>query len=96
MSKKTLASLCQITLCPIRRWFFMRALGAYEAAILNAKGINKQGRKRPTILALSRQNLPNQAGTSREGVLKGAYIVYGGEAKPDAIIMSTGVAPRRS
>ena len=38
----------------------------------------------------SRQAMPNLEGTSREGAAKGGYIVYGGDAKPDVIIMSTG------
>jgi len=45
---------------------------------------------RPSILALSRQNLPNLAGTSIEGVAKGAYTVFGGDDKPDAIVLATG------
>jgi len=47
-------------------------------------------RVRPSILALSRQNLPNLAGTSIEGVAKGAYTVFGGDDKPDAIVLATG------
>jgi transketolase len=64
--------------------------GCYKAAVLNTKGINKENRIRPSILALSRQNLPNLAGTSIEGVAKGAYIVHGGDEKPDAIVIATG------
>lgn len=56
--------------------------GAYKVAVLN--------RKRPSLLALSRQNLVNMAGTSIEGVAKGGYIVHGGDAKPDVIFLATG------
>jgi len=56
--------------------------GAYKVAVLN--------RKRPTLLALSRQALPNLEGTSIEGVSKGAYTIHGGAETPDVIIMATG------
>jgi transketolase len=57
--------------------------GAYKVAIKN--------RKRPTLLALSRQALPNLAGTSLDGVAKGGYIVHGdAAATPDVILMATG------
>ena len=55
-----------------------------------------ENRRRPSILALSRQNLPNLAGTSIEGVAKGAYIVHGGDEKPDAIVLATGAWPHLS
>ncbi len=48
----------------------------------------------PTVLALSRQAVPNLAGTAgsgREGVLRGAYVVSEAEGgAPNAIIMATG------
>ncbi|XP_008813030.1 transketolase, chloroplastic isoform X2 [Phoenix dactylifera] len=58
--------------------------GAYKVAILNSK--------RPSILALSRQKLPQLAGTSAEGVEKGGYIISDNSSgnKPDLIVMSTG------
>lgn len=58
--------------------------GAYRVAVLN--------RKRPSILALSRQKLPNLAGTSIEGVEKGGYIVSDNSTgnKPDLILIGTG------
>jgi transketolase len=57
--------------------------GAYKVAI--------ESRNRPTLLALSRQALPNLPGTSLEGVAKGAYIVHGDAAvTPDVIVMATG------
>jgi transketolase len=56
--------------------------GAYKVAVSNAE--------RPTTIALSRQGMPNLAGCSAEGVEKGAYVVHGGDAKPDVIIIGTG------
>lgn len=61
-----------------------------QVAVLNNRGMNKKGYGRPTILALSRQGVPNLPGTSKEGVEKGGYIVHGGDEKPDAIILATG------
>jgi transketolase len=56
--------------------------GAYTAAV--------QNRKRPSTLALSRQNIENLPGASAEGVLKGAYIVKDTEGTPDVILIATG------
>eukprot|EP00262_Sarcandra_glabra_P021726 TRINITY_DN92_c0_g1_i1.p1 TRINITY_DN92_c0_g1~~TRINITY_DN92_c0_g1_i1.p1 ORF type:complete len:745 (-),score=125.51 TRINITY_DN92_c0_g1_i1:517-2751(-) len=58
--------------------------GAYKVAILN--------RKRPSVLALSRQKLPHLPGTSVEGVQKGGYIVSDNSSgnKPDIILIGTG------
>lgn len=56
--------------------------GAYKVAIEN--------RTRPTLLALSRQNLPNLAGTSIEGVTKGGYILSDSDGTPDLILIGTG------
>ena len=64
--------------------------GCYKAAVLNAAGDNKDGKKRPSTLALSRQGMPNQPGTSIEGTTKGGYIVHGGAGKPDVILIATG------
>ena len=62
-----------------------------QIAIENCKGLGVPGGKaRPSVLAFSRQGMPNQPGTSVEGVAKGGYVVHGGDAKPDAIILSTG------
>ena len=70
-----------------------------QVAVENCKGINVPGGKaRPSVLALSRQGMPNNEGASLEGVAKGAYVVYGvkeGE-KPDAIIIGTGKHARLS
>jgi transketolase len=56
--------------------------GAYKVAIEN--------RHRPTLLALSRQNLPNLPGSSIEGVTKGAYVVSDSDGTPDLILIATG------
>jgi len=46
--------------------------------------------KTPTALALTRQNLPQLAGSSREA-LKGAYIIEeSGKAEPDGILIASG------
>ncbi|KAF0903330.1 hypothetical protein E2562_026606 [Oryza meyeriana var. granulata] len=56
-----------------------KTAGAYKIAVLN--------RKRPSVLALSRQKLPQLSGTSIEGVEKGGYIVSDNSNgnKPDLI-----------
>ncbi len=56
--------------------------GAYKVAIEN--------RHAPTLLALSRQNLPNLAGSSIEGTTKGAYILSDNGGTPDLILIGTG------
>jgi transketolase len=56
--------------------------GAYKAAVLN--------RKRPSTLALSRQNIDNLPGASADGVLKGGYVVKDVEGTPDVILIGTG------
>lgn len=58
--------------------------GAYRVAVLN--------RKRPSVLALSRQKLPNLPGTSIEGVEKGGYTISDNSTgnKPDVILIGTG------
>lgn len=58
--------------------------GAYKVAVLN--------RKRPSILALSRQKLKQLPGTSIEGVKKGGYIISDNSSgnKPDVILIGTG------
>ncbi|PSB57972.1 transketolase, partial [filamentous cyanobacterium CCP1] len=58
--------------------------GAYKVAIQNAN------QHRPTLLALSRQGLPNLAGSSIEGVEKGAYAVVDCDGTPDLILIGTG------
>ncbi|HEY9619224.1 MAG TPA: transketolase, partial [Crinalium sp.] len=56
--------------------------GAYKVAIEN--------RHRPTLLALSRQNVPNLPTSSIEGVSKGAYTLSDSEGTPDLILIGTG------
>ncbi|ACK72438.1 transketolase [Gloeothece citriformis PCC 7424] len=56
--------------------------GAYKVAIEN--------RERPTLLALSRQNLPNLEGSTIDNVSKGAYILSDSEGTPDLILIGTG------
>jgi len=56
--------------------------GAYEAAVSETR--------RPSLLALSRQNVPNLAGTSVEGVARGAYTVVECDGAPEVILIGTG------
>jgi len=56
--------------------------GAYKVAIEHRQG--------PTLLALSRQTLPNLSGTSIEGVAKGAYVLSDSEGAPDLVLIGTG------
>lgn len=64
---------------------------AYKMAIENAYSMNPEGIKRPSLMALSRQGLPNQPGSSIEKASKGGYVIWGDEtSKPDVIIIATG------
>ncbi|CAN6234473.1 unnamed protein product [Urochloa humidicola] len=58
--------------------------GAYKIAVLN--------RKRPSIIALSRQKLPQLKGTSADAVSKGGYIISDNSSgnKPELIVIGTG------
>jgi len=57
--------------------------GAYAVAI--------ESHSRPSVLALSRQAIPNLKGSSIEGVFKGAYVLQDAEGgKPDVSIVGTG------
>lgn len=58
--------------------------GSYKVAVLN--------RKRPSVLALSRQKLAHLAGTSHDGVAKGGYTISDNSSgnKPDFILLATG------
>ncbi|KAF3886085.1 MULTISPECIES: transketolase [Nostocales] len=59
--------------------------GAYKVAVEQA---NKH---RPTLMAFSRQNLPQLPGSSIEKAAKGGYIVDGDENEtPDLILIATG------
>eukprot|EP01126_Amoeba_proteus_P045369 TRINITY_DN5073_c0_g1_i7.p1 TRINITY_DN5073_c0_g1~~TRINITY_DN5073_c0_g1_i7.p1 ORF type:complete len:659 (-),score=101.61 TRINITY_DN5073_c0_g1_i7:224-2200(-) len=58
-------------------------LAAYLSAI--------RSRKTPTVFALTRQNVPNLAGTSVEGALRGGYVVNDPQgASPDIVLVATG------
>ncbi|MEH2005015.1 transketolase [Nostoc sp.] len=58
--------------------------GAYKIAIEKAK------QNAPTLLAFTRQNVPNLAGTSVEGVAKGGYTVVDSQGTPEIILIGTG------
>jgi transketolase len=60
--------------------------GAYKVAIENTVA----AKKRPSLLAFSRQNLPNLEGTTIEKVAKGGYILSDSEGTPDIILIGTG------
>ncbi|NHC36766.1 transketolase [Scytonema millei] len=64
--------------------------GAYKVAIEAAKGKRPDSKVRPSVLALTRQALPNLAGSSIEGVTKGAYILSDSDGTPDIIFIGTG------
>ncbi|MBD2304609.1 transketolase [Chroococcidiopsis sp. FACHB-1243] len=64
--------------------------GAYKVAIEAAKGKRPDSKVRPSVLALTRQALPNLAGSSIEGVTKGAYIISDSDGTPDIILIGTG------
>jgi len=80
---ETIASLRAIpNLTVIRPADGNEVSGAYKVAIAN--------RKHPTLIAFSRQGLPNYDTTSIEGVEKGAYVVVDCEGTPDLILIGTG------
>ncbi|MBD2040873.1 transketolase [Microcoleus sp. FACHB-672] len=82
---ETLASLRAIpNLTVIRPADGNECSGAYKLAIEKAK------QNHPTLLAFTRQNVPNLAGTSIEGVAKGGYTVVESEGTPDVILIGTG------
>jgi transketolase len=56
--------------------------GAFAVAVARRHG--------PTLLALSRQDVKNLAGTSAEGVSKGAYVISGGGGVPRIVLIGTG------
>lgn len=56
--------------------------GAYKFAI--------EDRKRPSLLALTRQKVPNLSGTSVEAVRRGAYVISDCDGTPDLILIGTG------
>ncbi|MDG2990124.1 transketolase [Candidatus Synechococcus calcipolaris G9] len=80
---ETLASLRVIpNLLVIRPADGNETSGAYQVAITR--------RKQPTLLALTRQGLPNLAGSSAANVAKGAYTVVDCDGTPDLILIGTG------
>ncbi|MEO1148928.1 MAG: transketolase, partial [Cyanobacteria bacterium J06638_22] len=82
---ETIASLRAIpNLTVIRPADGNETAGAYKVAIENAV------QNRPTLMAFSRQNVPNLAKSSIEGVAKGAYPVVDCEGTPDIILIGTG------
>jgi transketolase len=82
---ETLASLRAIpNLTVIRPADGTECSGAYKVAIARAK------QNAPSLLAFSRQNLPNLPGTSIEGVTKGAYTIVDCQGTPELILIGTG------
>ena len=57
-------------------------VGAWRHAIARIEG--------PTLLALSRQNLPVLAATDPDAVADGAYVVHDPEEDPDVVLLGTG------
>lgn len=56
--------------------------GAYLVAL--------ESRTRPSVLALSRQNLPQLQGSSAEAVRLGAYVLQDCHGSPDVVLVGTG------
>ncbi|MCT0230267.1 transketolase [Synechococcus sp. CS-1324] len=80
---ETLASLRSIpNLLVIRPGDGNETSGAYQVAVTN--------RKRPTVLALSRQAMANQANSSAGQVAKGAYILEDSDGAPELILIGSG------
>ena len=80
---ETIASLRAIpNLIVIRPADGTETSGAYKVAV--------EHRQTPTLMAFSRQNLPNLPGSSIEGVAKGAYIVDDCDGTPELILIGTG------
>lgn len=80
---ETLASLRSIpNLLVMRPGDGNETSGAYKVAISN--------RKRPTVLALSRQAMVNQANSSIDQVAKGGYVLIDCDGTPDLILIGSG------
>jgi transketolase len=80
---ETLANLRAIpNLLVIRPGDGNETMGAYQVAVTN--------RKRPTVLALSRQAMANQANSTAAAVAKGGYILEDSEGTPELILIGTG------
>lgn len=50
----------------------------------------------PSLFALSRQPVPLLEGSSRDGVARGGYVIYGGEETPDLVLLATGAEVSRA
>ncbi|MCA1993791.1 MAG: transketolase, partial [Coleofasciculus sp. S288] len=82
---ETLASLRAIpNLLVIRPADGNETSGAYKVAIEAAS------QNRPTLMAFSRQALPQLEGSSIDAVTKGAYILSDSDGTPDIILIGTG------
>ena len=82
---ETLASLRAIPdLTVIRPADGNETSGGYKVAIEKSKA------KASTLLAFTRQNVPNLAGTSIAGVAKGGYTIVDSQGTPDIILIGTG------
>ncbi|MCP9849517.1 transketolase [Cyanobium sp. Morenito 9A2] len=80
---ETLANLRAIpNLLVIRPGDGNETSGAYQVAITN--------RKRPTVLALSRQAMANQANSAAEKVARGGYILEDSDGTPELIVIGSG------
>jgi transketolase len=80
---ETLANLRAIpNLLVIRPGDGNETMGAYQVAVTN--------RQRPTVLALSRQAMPNQANSTAAAVARGGYILEDCDGTPDLILIGTG------
>jgi len=79
---ETLASMRVIpNLLVLRPADAKETVGTYQVAIAN--------RKRPSLMAFTRQNVKNLAGTSIEGTKKGGYIIVDAP-NPELIFIATG------
>ena len=82
---ETLASLRAIPdLTVIRPADGNETSGGYKVAIEKSKA------NASTLLAFTRQNVPNLAGTSIAGVAKGGYTIVDSQGTPDIILIGTG------
>lgn len=80
---ETIASLRAIpNLTVIRPADGNETSGAYKVAVAT--------RKAPTLMAFSRQNLPQLTGSSIDAVAKGAYTLADCDGTPDIILIGTG------
>ena len=49
-----------------------------------------ENKETPTVVILSRQDIRNLPGTDRSGAARGGYVVYGGEGRPDIVLVGNG------